>query len=1476
MFLKKLAVLFALSFSGLINASVLIKSRSLNSIGTKKVLQQLFLDAPNGLLKISSKSRKKKRNFEETVSVRTAREIKLAEGKIFRKLGWSLRLSSIRPLTENLNRKLFFNLTPKGQETSAVAEDVSGLYVTYLSPRSPHTKHQLFATFNNQGEISRLGIEQINGKLVDLVITSSESEHLIKNKKGELYYRVRTNYFDAKIEANFTVFTLVEPGKENYLKYNFTLKKRALTKAEQTKEEKFTWELGHNYKIDGKISLSKDKTPEKDSLYILKSPITGIGAGLDGIFGTLAIGIYDLFTSGDGYKKKVKKVIIKEAKNTEIIDEYFSSSEIEEIATRVTEDTKLPKFAPFTRQKIIVKNTTKMFTRALMEKLLKEFLPDSSLAIEREKESKAITSDFYSCLDISKNKKASSSCVNKFERSAPYRLGHRLLEAHMQDNLKSQNLSNSEMEKIRAAYNYQYNVCAQEYYFVAFDRHNVQKVVNDKPVVFDGVNAIQSCLYSGVLEGVQVTTRIVIEKTLEKFIKNEKERESSLDKIGKNADGEFENQKFITNKLGFKEFRYDLLKKMEIDQFKAKILNIIDRVTVFAGSEVVRSQILETSLIRTMVADGDLNEAVFIETVMKEGYQKCLSFMPEKSPNPELCQAYIEIVTSYEVLKNLLKKNLVEMVGDKTDGYKKIVKALKIDQKVEANSCFKRQLKYYEDGLVRAEERALNSQGLANCGKLLIGDLVFHVTEIMIKKEMGEKVLGNVAIAGQEQLIHGHQSFARKCFIKEMDSFKDLEELGDGLDEVQRKCLTKIYKEVIPGLVTPVLESKLAGAVSDPALKQELISKLKEQLVRLINQESDPEKIMNAVSDFAAEATIQVIESIISNTLLDKFPEKDSNGKVIEKNMVLRKKLFQRLINPAFKSRIRRASATGDDYETDKAINDFIINAVEVIAPSVIKDKVAFFIKNPLLRQGLIANSIQELNSCLQKVTETNELAFDLERRGENGFRQNDIPKEIEGCVQNTTLSTTESVLRGIFNQESVLLKEQPQLRQHVLDISIESFKKCLRHIPRADSVSFDRGLDGCTSAAAVNFSRNLSNDFLTVIENIRRGEEKSRKGFNKCLDTLVDEVASRGGQSSTGSISTNLIFLNSFLGNPSIAISWVQKEINTCINKQLKKALAVEVRHYFVAVTPIKLNDFQRKLLNDSLHIFAPLLDFNIQLKENTSSDSDGFLEKTENGNMVKLADEIIKMISEFVSMAILFDPTSFVLALEDVKTEILELGNSGNQILYLEDVMEVLLKSKALDIVIKGAIAYKVKIQAEPLVKEFGVEGKFLRKISAKGMINYIFDQSVPGKTALEYLKKEYLRPLLQGKVTGDIPKVVMDRVKRALAADKRLGGFAEVILAELAQSKLNNANEDLNWAEWAVSRAWFGHRNSNFDWGTLRNKPHGKVALQYFSDHLLLPSLLFDEEISNDTEIKAHRLEIERKTGHLSKLIERAVNE
>lgn len=109
--------------------------------------------------------------------------------------------------------------------------------------------------------------------------------------------------------------------------------------------------------------------------------------------------------------------------------------------------------------------------------------------------------------------------------------------------------------------------------------------------------------------------------------------------------------------------------------------------------------------------------------------------------------------------------------------------------------------------------------------------------------------------------------------------------------------------------------------------------------------------------------------------------------------------------------------------------------------------------------------------------------------------------------------------------------------------------------------------------------------------------------------------------------------------------------------------------------------------------------------------------------------------------------------------------------------------------------------------------------------------------GRELLAQVKTHVLLPRLLGRESS---AATHDQIQRRLAdlvlADRTPGGFAERFVATVAQRELDRQRQD----SWAISRLLF-YDEEDFDWDSLRARPNGQAALEYYARMVLLPEML-----------------------------------
>ena len=153
--------------------------------------------------------------------------------------------------------------------------------------------------------------------------------------------------------------------------------------------------------------------------------------------------------------------VLEQAHANATLRQHFTDQELQAMSHRIANNNTLRWFAPFTGQGQVKKAAYLEFSTALMRKIAAESLPEGSSSEDADRIMYVTTRDLQACLQAAGEQEEYDTCMAKFTRSGPYRLGRELLVAHLQKKLKKQNLTEEERHAISNTAVLEYNRCAQ-------------------------------------------------------------------------------------------------------------------------------------------------------------------------------------------------------------------------------------------------------------------------------------------------------------------------------------------------------------------------------------------------------------------------------------------------------------------------------------------------------------------------------------------------------------------------------------------------------------------------------------------------------------------------------------------------------------------------------------------------------------------------------------------------------------------------------------------------------------------------------------------------------------------------------------------------------------------------------------------------------------------------------------------------------
>lgn len=592
------------------------------------------------------------------------------------------------------------------------------------------------------------------------------------------------------------------------------------------------------------------------------------------------------------------------------------------------------------------------------------------------------------------------------------------------------------------------------------------------------------------------------------------------------------------------------------------------------------------------------------------------------------------------------------------------------------------------------------------------------------------------------------------------------------------------------------------------------------------------------------------------------------------------KELLQsELINPNFKDEITSA------YETDSLSNlkdNFTLNATSSIASKVIEASITKLLlkgqgdQHPkyqekiALSKQISGESIKELNSCLDLQKEE----LEKNKKGINTSL----------CINKSRLKATELVFEDILSNFTGYFEFDEEEKKLLVKNHTDSLKKCsLRNGESQKGKAFSDGINSCLIETIFDYVRNSTLHVSKKSPTIANIKLNDLNKYNGCIEEAKRNVVKRLQGLGVNQVERSTLyskidnreefwdelFKKNIAGSSQEQVNWAIKVVQKCAltkvvplaidsilsDENLKSKLSLKGSEVDFA------NDLIDKLKSFSNESFESGLWLDLSVKKDplttptvptASSKTDGESTSTptvnEDKSVENYLNKFLPLIGDYLKKIHAYDPKGAKKAMDSLILDIKNALKTKGK-LSLDDLKNILMKSDFIDIVIMSEISSFIAKEARaPLLKE-GVSLSDINKLSSKKILGPLFSSRNPkGKKALEDIKREFVKPLLDGEKLKAIPAHLVKDVKVVLTEDRRIGGFVETIAGSIIQNNLDKKRPG-NVATQGIA-GLMGYNHRDFSWKHLRGRVEPGVAakdqpvqkaLEYFGSSILKPILL-----------------------------------
>ncbi len=779
---------------------------------------------------------------------------------------------------------------------------------------------------------------------------------------------------------------------------------------------------------------------------------------------------------------------------------------------------------------------------------------------------------------------------------------------------------------------------------------------------------------------------------------------------------------------------------------------------------------------------------------------------------------------------------------------------------------------------------------------------VIKVMAIMIEEKLDDLVKGQMSpeetVAFKEKMIpligdlisNGSPSLAEQ--LNEAYANKDKETVNEIIAEFKINATKVISPEVIK---IESLELVKQGIIPDDKLRPflDLSNRVMKTCLNQIST-SAPNKVDQEIDRCTSKVKEKGTIHIASMRIKNEFESPTLNGAFSSE---VEQELLNEIMSDKFKQRAKQISLIKDTKQSEIAIklliSDLKIDASKIIVKRLIPKTLAEIIsldssfpeakqQEIKLKRNIIANNSSQF--FLKCMDEVKRISNEIINTGADIILENgekfDSTNESNKCINFTGTETTAEILNYKLKEGLRLLSSNIDRNQILINKELRKFKQCSNEIsPYLAAAVFTDELDGCLSQTIMDVAISGIDHLHEIGSDIITPNSETTKRLDICFKSingkLVDKFKLKAPDNPL--LLQTIEKLSSYTHKEQLVASFrisreiyqdqpeekisifsILSEVKKCAYDTLLPNLVDEYKTSLFANQGLNLNVSQKrivdKLFDKSLDIISMKdpegnrVTFNTKINGRSTS-------STTDSTMLELTREYTPMIMKYLKQFQVYDNEG----LQDEIDEVMEaikadvIVNGYN--LDINRVINIILESKLSDRIIKGYISEEIKTSAKASLSGFITNSanlnRVISKLSSKSMINRIFSKSDPDtKRLFDNIKNNYLRKVLNGTHVGSSPsRLVMWPLKLKLANDTKIGGFAETILAPIAQEELTEAKDSFSGGFGRL----IGRVNSrDFTWSRIRNRSGGKSVVKNFSANILKPMLTYG--LSSDKMNKA----------------------
>lgn len=624
----------------------------------------------------------------------------------------------------------------------------------------------------------------------------------------------------------------------------------------------------------------------------------------------------------------------------------------------------------------IYRESYEQFSRAAIDKILtKSGMTDGA----KPEALNYIFADFKECLAKGKTENSLKECLAKFEKSAPLKVGERLLIDIFDQNIKKE-FATKDVELAKAEVVKSYYNCITGWYTTESRKQN---------------DDLKACVYRGVFKGVELAANAKLSQAIEEKISDKDARPEILKKALLGMKCKYE--KIVKGERQGSGVFKDL-SLLSTDEFKAEINSCVESVTKNGGSEIIRFLIINNTGVKGAVSLQEEREKLATK-ILASSYERCLSSMKKsgKKIDPAKCETTIIGDTVLTLFEQTVAKKAKDLYSK--DPQKESSTVLSVKASMQA--CKKR---------AQTDQK---EKTMVECLAKGAGELAYLITPDTVRDQLKKdsKLKKYLIDWDKVDLPESLSSFARSCFEGGLSKMAKPEKIGEVSETVSTHCSFEIKKQVLPEVLKRVGEYALRPNLPPEKVYELLITFFNppSKLLSDISKAKDEKELTSVLDRFTEDLSADAVTTSIKHNLDTLFPATN------HKNKDFREQIAAKYLSNDFILQIKRSVAEGKfDSELNLVKKDLTYQMGTGVLRSEVQKQLFFkseqervFIE---LEKGLV-NCLKERESsvCQVELKESGYLNIGIAKMRE------ELLAYLESPLLEKELQKREKSLRGCF-----------------------------------------------------------------------------------------------------------------------------------------------------------------------------------------------------------------------------------------------------------------------------------------------------------------------------------------------------------------------------------------------------------------------------------------------------------------------------